>query len=196
MRPQTRDEEIVEFIGKMGVATATQIQRLFFPSINSCRARMQKLYECGLVKVHRNDTSSPNIYWTDGKKPIQIEHRLVVTEIYVRIMLMKTGTLETWEREPQWLGVRPDAFCKYIIPYGDKKRQCNRVFEVERWASKPFNQQKYEEFYMTDWRKLLNITQFPRILIITDKKVKFEETYNHINYVVVPTNLIGLLNHF
>jgi hypothetical protein len=197
MIPQARDEEIVEFIRNMGVVTASQIQRLFFPSINSTRARMQKLYKSGLVKVSRDDPASPNIYWIEGKKPIQLDHRLLVTEIYVHIKLMNKGTLKTWEREPQWGNLRPDAWCIYSIPYGDRLRQCNRCFEVERFASKPFNQQKYEDFYNEgSWKDKLNVNSFPKICIVTDKKVQIEETNNHISYVVIPTNLQGLESVF
>jgi hypothetical protein len=202
--PQARDEEICMFLKKTKLATTSQIERVFFSkckySGNVTRRRMLKLFDAGLVKRFQADFSSQYIYWIDGKKPVQKDHRLLITEIYVRVLTLGKGTLDTWECEPHWgekPDLIPDAFCKYIIPAGDKRRQCNRCFEVERWTGNQFNQQKYEDYYsLGTWKEQLNIASFPKIVIVTDKKIKIEDTDNHINYVVINTKLDKLESVF
>jgi hypothetical protein len=204
MIPQARDEEICAFIKSVGIASTSQIEKMFFShckySGNVARRRMQKLTEGNFVRRWQPDQSSQYVYWIDGKKPsqAQLEHKLIIADIYVAIRKMTIGYIEEWQREPQFDGIRPDAFLKYIIPMPDgRKKQCNRCFEVERMTGNEFNQKKYEKFYESnEWGKLLGISQFPRVVIVSDKRIAITETSNRISYVIIPTSLKNISSIF
>jgi DNA-binding Lrp family transcriptional regulator len=200
MIPQARDEEICVFLKNTGLATTSQIEKVFFShckySGNVVRRRMLKLFNAGLVKRYQADAASEFIYWLEGKKPSQVDHRLLVTDIYVAVRTMKNGYIENWQREPQLEGLRPDAFLKFIIPENGRKRQCNRFFEVERWTGNPFNQEKYEKYYEGGSWKSLAITSFPKVVIVTDKKIAINETRNGIVYTVLATDLKNIQSVF
>jgi hypothetical protein len=185
-----RDRKAIEFIQLVGAATTSQIVRVMGCSDAMARRRlniiMDELARAGdkSISRYRPDISSQYIYYT-GRRPAQTDHSLLVTEVYVKLFALP-GRIEVFEIEPVWDSLRPDAFCVFELRPG---LFCWFTVEVERLTGNPFNQKKYEDFKTSGkWRD--RFTAFPRVLIVTDKRIKITDTT--IRYTIVPTNLNGL----
>lgn len=189
---QPRDKEAIEFIQRMNVATTSQIERACYGGNNQVARRrlnaiMGELEKMGDRSINRYqpDISSQYIYYTGRKQPGRADHSIIVTEVYVRLLALP-GRIEVWELEPDWGPLRPDAFCVFEVRPG--------LFvwfsvEVERLTGNPFNQKKYEE-YRASKKWMDKFAAFPRVLIVTDKKVRIHTT--DIRFTIVPTSLTGI----
>lgn len=183
-----RDIQIVRWIDEtVGVATCAQVGKVFFPQQKSAdvltRKRMKVIADAGLVKRFKPELCGPYVYYK-GRQPGIADHQLTVTEVYTRLAALP-GKIATWEKEPVFGSLRPDAFCE-IVRGSLHYLYC---IEVERMTGNPLNQAKYESYYASgEWRK--RWPMFPRVLVVTDKKVKIESTY--IRFIIVPTDFKGL----
>jgi hypothetical protein len=85
-----RDARIAEVLDKVGVLSARQIQTLAFSldSYESCKRRLRKLHEYGMVKrLPRNYVADPYLYYLPKRKfglNSLLEHTLGINEVYVR----------------------------------------------------------------------------------------------------------------
>jgi hypothetical protein len=183
-----RDRKALGFVREAGVATTYQIQRVAYAggkyAAITARKRLAFLAKSSLLKRVRGHSAEEYLYWMEGKAPKQTDHSLLVTEFYVRLMDLP-GKIETWEREPDWGRLRPDAFCEL------SRGPLHYLFAVEaqRITGNPFNQDKYEQYYASgEWRK--HWPKFPRVIVITDRPPKITTT--NIMFIILPSSLEGV----
>lgn len=69
-----RDRELINFLEKGAMATAEQLNLLFFNSPVSCRRRLVRMYEMGWIDRVRADESLPYVYLKKGKEE-KITHK-------------------------------------------------------------------------------------------------------------------------
>ena len=158
-----RDQDIINFLDDFHIATSEQIHKLFFPGIavRSRNARLKYLLDTGFIKMTRSTIDNSYAYYV-GKKPYQIHHDLIRTELYTHLK-GKYNVLE-WHNEYTIGNIRSDAYC-YIrhngIPYP--------VF-VEIHLHNKFNFDKYKILCDTmDLKAVFSIV--PRVIICTDRSI-------------------------
>jgi len=115
-----RDIRILEYLTQVRVSTTEQIQEVFFKGLHHSIAyrRLSILVECKLVKRVRYRVSNKNIYiyYLDSKPSKRnLEHDLLITELYVRIRKCGFEILE-FERSPIVAGIVPDAIARFRRP--------------------------------------------------------------------------------
>ena len=154
-----RDQDIINFLEDFHIATSSQLHRLFYnlTSPRYTRKRLHYLCDCGHIKRARSTIDNSYAYYTD-RKPAQLHHDLIRTELYTSIK--SKYDLLNWHNEATVGHIRPDALC-YINHSGI-------VFPVlvEVHLSNKFDFDKYK----MDFRPILG-TQ-PRVIICTDREVK------------------------
>jgi hypothetical protein len=161
-----RVQNILEFIEKVRVCDITHVARMFFYknkySVINARKKLRDLVKDKKLKIIRNDTNMRHIYYID-KKPAQLQHKLILTELYVQ--LCRVYGKDNIEIEPEWAicNIRPDAFIKIKIG----KRLYMFFVEVQI-SNNPCNVQKYEATYQL--QKVFPEGVFPVVLFITDQK--------------------------
>lgn len=133
----TRDMEVVEFVKKYKVATTGIIQKVFFPSIKTCRRRLKLLVEAKQLKHIRDSINAEYIYYV--KPPKQFKHALAVVSVYAN--LNKKYIIQSFTLEPVLGKIRPDAMFAYI----DRGYSKIGFLEVEISHKAP-NIKKYQEF--------------------------------------------------
>jgi hypothetical protein len=185
-----RDMKAVEFVEAFGAAALSHVARAVFGSgkgaLDVARHRMKVLTDERLVKRYRTDMNAEYVYYAGAKAPHRQDHHLQLAALYTSILGL-TGAVETWQREPLWGGLRPDAYCVYR-----GKKRIHFAVEIER-NTNPFNQQKYESFLASgDYRKLF--PSFPWVLIVSAKPIKIATS--NIRYIVIPPSLDGIENIF
>jgi len=157
-----KDQSILNFIEDFHIVTSGQLQRLFYPhSYRYCMTRLAKLVRDGLIKKTVSTINNCHAYYI-GKKPVQIHHDLIRTEIYTHLSA-KFDVLE-WHNEYTFEHIRPDALC-YI-------RDHEIVFPVivEIHLNNKFDFDKYT----MDFIPIFGCK--PRVLIITDREVTIPHT--------------------
>jgi hypothetical protein len=181
-----RDKEIIRFIERVGVASTGQVERMFFseqkhPGVKA-RERLRAIVAAG--KLKRDRLYPGGQYFHFIKRPGLPEHSLLITDFYIALSKMP-GRIEVWELEPQFDHCRPDAFCEYVRG----RWHYLLCVEAERMTGNPLNQGKYEAFLAAGkWRD--RWPQFPRVVVLTDKRVNVKPT--EIRFIIVPTSLEGL----
>lgn len=108
-----RDNLIIEFLEKFKVATTTQIKDLFFPSINTCRRRLKKLYDMKKIKRTRDNINKDYIYFL--KEPKQLKHSLAIVNFYTNIY--KKYKITNYRIEPNLGSIQPDMLFTFIDEY-------------------------------------------------------------------------------
>jgi len=173
---------ILELIDKFKVCDVTQIARLYYRnnkySIQDAQLKLSRLVKEKTLKRIRNDINSRYIYYR-GKDPAQVHHKLLITEIYVRMALeFGESNIEIITEYTQIKGIRPDAFIKVI----NNKRIYYFFVEVHV-SNNPFDFQKYENTFISEaYTNVFPAGVFPSIIIISDKKV--EPVKSSLRYIV------------
>lgn len=177
-----RDQDIINLLDDFHIATTNQIHRLFFQntSYRYTTKRLEYLFNQNYIKRTKSTIDNCFAYYTD-KKPIQIHHDLIRSEIYSRIKI-KYDLLE-WSNEFTIESIRPDALC-YIKDNGI-------IFPllVEVHLSNKFNFDKY--LYLiknNDLKQIFGL--MPRVLIVTDRDIKIPSM--GIKFKVVDLDMKGL----
>ena len=86
-----RDEKIVRLVSQGKAFNRNQIEKLFFnqkDSTRKCQLRLKKITESGKLNKIIRSPHEPAIYYY-GKKPLNIDHVLLVNEVYTSIMSQK-----------------------------------------------------------------------------------------------------------
>jgi hypothetical protein len=176
-----RDQDILNFLEEFHIATSSQLHRLFFsktsPQYSS--KRLLDLSEQGHIRRTQNTIGNGYAYYAD-KKPVQLHHDLIRTEVYTSIKA-KYNVLE-WQNEAPIERIRPDALC-YINHSGI-------VFPVliEIHLSNGFNFDKYK----MDFKPIFGVN--PRVLICTDRELKLPQLA--IKFKIVGLDMAGLESLF
>lgn len=170
-----RDEAALEFIEKFRVAKTSAISSLFYPSVRVAQIRLATLCGHGVLK-REHDTYGPEfIYYI--KKPANLRHALLLSDFYVAFSLRVE--IRNFAIEPEVLGIRPDALTAYIE--GGKPQVAFVEIEI---SNKGFDIGKYERLKQSgEYRK--SFPMFPRLIVVTDKKVP----QSPLDIVIIPTDL-------
>lgn len=185
---QARDKKILEFIEKFKVATTSQIEKEFFikhkQSARLARRRLKKLYDAKLIKRERSHINYEYVYYFE--KPKQIRHQVLVVGFYQAVK--KHGKIIEFTPEKGMGGIRPDAVCKIA------KNNHLHLFCIEvELSNNGFNQDKYEQFYISrEYKKWFPV--FPKVIIVSDKKINV--TPSKIKYIQISTDMEGIESIF
>lgn len=165
-----RDINLIEFLKENKVADTNTLSTIFFnSSLRSCQHRLKKLVDNGDIKAFRPDILSQNIYYVK-KKPTSFKHALKVTQFIAE--LHKLGI--------EILKIKTPYKCGNMI--ADSLIICRingdvKIIWLEVELCKFFNISKYETmYYSRKWKEVL--PTFGSIVVVTDKKVKTNNTFN------------------
>lgn len=182
-----RDQDVINFIEEFHISTSNQIHRLFFKdiSIRYSRSRLDYLYKEKFIKRTRSTIDNCHAYYIH-KKPVQMHHDLIRSELYSRLKNLY-NVLE-WNNEQPIVNIRPDATC-FINDH-------NIIFPVfiEIHLNNKFNFEKYEELVKNnDMKAIFGI--IPRVLICTDRDITIKPNVG-IKFKVINLEKDSLVNLF
>lgn len=176
-----RDERILELVGSGTAFRRDQIERIMFRQKDGKRKaqlRLQLLADSGRIKKIIRSPHEPAIYCL--KKPRNIDHFLIINEVYCAIMTQKKSWHNVkWRWSYPLMGgkVWADAMID-IMDLMNNRRHVIFV-EVERYADRKFEKDaKYLAISKMDWTKeewaIREPTRilFPAILVVTETKLK------------------------
>jgi hypothetical protein len=180
---QARDEKIMELVEAGTALTRSQIERIIFKQKNGKRktqARLQILTDAGRIKKLIRNPHEPAIYFT--KKPRNIDHYLLINEVYCAIMSQKKSFyIVKWKWSYPLLGGKLWADAMVDVYDQMNKRRHVIFIEVERYADKRFEKDaKYSGIASMNWTKeewaIKEPTRilFPAILIVTECELKIK----------------------
>jgi hypothetical protein len=191
----SRDQDIFNFLEEFHIASANQIQKLFFNNKTKrySRLRLEYLYNQGHLKRTRSTVDNCYAYYLE-KKPVQIHHDLVRSELFVN--LKNRYTILDWSNESPVVNIRPDAVAyfqnnsfAYIKDHGIEFP----VF-IEIHLNNKFNFDKYQELIKkVDLRSIFD-NKMPRVIICTDRQVTVPNI--GIKFKVVGINMKGIESIF
>lgn len=169
-----RDRAIVEAVEQFGILDTEQIARLFFTGSQGQRVaqrRLKGLTDKGKLNRCRESIDLPCWYYT-GKRPKQAEHRLAVNWVYTWLFskLKQWERLESFEHEPDYKTVRPDALAAIRNTVTGKMRLY--FIEADMSGNGFDKASKYNRLFATSgygsawWAE--SAERFPAILIVTE----------------------------
>lgn len=180
-----RDIEIIEFLKLNKCADTETLSHIFFnSSLRACQNRLKKLADNGNIKAFRENILTQNIYYV-RRKPISYKHALKVTQFIAELHKLNIEIIKY--RVPYKVGnVIADAL--FVIKVNN---QAIPIFlEVE--LTKFFDLEKYQRlYYSRDWKEVFPM--FPRVVVITDKKVKTDRKIDIIKIDTVFSNIKELI---
>lgn len=177
-----RDQDIINFLESFHIATTSQIHRLFFAGTSDryTRKRLKHLFDKKLVKRDRSTINNDYAYYIE-RKPCQVHHDLLRTEIYTQLK-QQYNVLE-WNNEYPVMNIRPDSFA-YISDHGIPFP----VF-IEIHLNNKFNFDKYKELLENaDLKAIYGI--MPRVIIVTVQEIKVPNI--GIKFKVINLDMKGL----
>jgi len=174
-----RDERIMGLVGLGTAFTRSQIERVIFKgSKRKAQTRLQVLSDSGRLKKIIRSPHEPAIYCL--KKPRNIDHYLLINEIYCAVMSQKKSWhIVKWQWSyPIMEGkIWADAM---VDIYDQLNKRRHVIFvEVERYADRKFEKdKKYSAITSANWTKeewaIKEPTRilFPAILVVTECKLE------------------------
>lgn len=180
-----RDEHICELISEGSAFTRAQIQQLFFSKQKDgerkCQLRLSLMSKRKQIKQWLRSPHEPAIYYI--KKPRNIDHVLLINDVYCSLMTQKKSWYTInfrWNYNVLNGRVWADAMA-IIYTQPDRKGKQVVFIEVERHPSKRFDKPEiYKKIFDSDWtREEWCVTTkekyvFPSILIVTEEDLKFQ----------------------
>jgi hypothetical protein len=178
-----RDQDIINFLEDFHIATSNQIHKLFFSniSIRYSRTRLDYLQKEGYIKRTKSTIDNCFAYYIN-KKPSQIHHDLIRSELYSHIK--KQYTVLEWNNEQTIVNIRPDALC-FINDH-------DIVFPVliEIHLNNKFNFDKYSDLIKNnDIKAIFGI--MPKVLICTDREMTIKQNIG-LKFKLIDLNMNGL----
>lgn len=168
-----RDKRIVRELEEHKVLNTYQIALLIFEgksALRKAQQRLKKLVQDRKIKRIRLALDEPYIYYLQSATG-RFKHLLAVNWVYVWVIknLCSWQQLWCWEYEPNYKGIRPDAF------YGIRNVATGEIkfyfVELDRSHNLWDKTIKYNTFYQSgnyaelSWAKQAKV--FPTILVIT-----------------------------
>lgn len=180
-----RDIEIIEFLKLNKCADTETLSHIFFnSSLRACQNRLKKLVDNGNIKAFRENILTQNIYYV-RRKPISYKHALKVTQFIAELHKLNIEIIKY--RVPYKLSnIIADAL--FIIKINN---QAIPIFlEVE--LTKFFDLEKYQRlYYSRAWKEVF--PTFPKIIVITEKKVKTDKKLDIIKIDTAFSNIKELI---
>ncbi len=177
-----REQDVICLLEDFHVATTNQIYNLIYPKtcLRYAQSRLSFLKKQEIIKQIRSTIDNCNAYYIN-KKPVQIHHDLIRTELYTN--MNKLYTVLEWHNECSIVNIRPDALA-YIKDNGI-------VFPifVEIHLSNKFNFDKYSELIKTN-DLITMFGSIPRVIICTDRNITIPNM--KIRFRKVDINMRGL----
>lgn len=169
MQMTERDYKILEFL-TIAPSNTNIIADYLGASLQVVQRRLLKLYEYEYVKRWRIDINSNYIYYVDGKKPKDLGHMLLLSQLYV--WWTKQGyDIKLFKREvPLYKGIRSDGIA--AVDRGNGLEVI--ILEVDVWTRPQDKVKKYENYKDNKGYKDLANTM-PTLLFVTNKSVKSRE---------------------
>lgn len=176
-----RDERILELVQHGTAFRRDQIERIIFRQKDGKRKaqlRLQILADSGRIKKIVRSPHEPTIYCL--KKPRNIDHFLIINEVYCAIMSQKKSWhIVKWQWSYPLMGGKVWADAMIDIYDQMNKRRHVIFVEVERYADRKFEKDtKYQAISKMDWtneewaiREPTRIL-FPAILVVTECNLK------------------------
>jgi hypothetical protein len=182
-----RTWDIIEFIEKFRVADITHIVRMFYPvskaSMRNAQVKLSGLVEEGTLKRRRNDINCKYYYYI-GKELAQVQHKLLITELYVS--LCSKFAPKHVECIPEYTkldGIRPDAFVAVL-----SGKRTYLYFVEAQISNNSCDLEKYERAFQYNKQiKVFPEGIFPTVLYITDQRVSLQS--KNFNVITMGTNL-------
>lgn len=170
--------QVIDLVERLGAVNTKQITQLFFAGLNQpdivARRRLAQIAKDSEIKREKDPLTGQYVYFT---KKAQLQHKLLRTEFYCRL-LKGSGKLMQFEPEYTVDNVRADAFAAY-----EYRGKGYLMFVEVQLCNVPVDIAKYERlYYSRNW----TWPAFPRIVVITDKKVV---NNSRLTVRVIPTNL-------
>jgi hypothetical protein len=154
-----RINAILSLVERFKVVELSHVVRLYYKdkygNINA-QKRLTAMCRDGLLKRKRSNVNLRYYYYL-GKEPAQVQHKLMLTELYVNMCCKHGISNVTCTPEYTIEGVRPDAYIEVI----DRNRKYLFFVEVQI-AHTPVDLAKYEMLY----RKKPFGDAFPTILVL------------------------------
>jgi hypothetical protein len=180
------ENRLFDLIDTFGAATTSQVQKLIYPEMEPKAARryaqdrLKMLVENKHLKRYRSDLNSEYIYFM--KKTPFIHHQVLLVNVYLAFLRMN-GDLIEFTPEVVMGDIRPDA----KVEYDDGENTHFVLVEIHR--NNAFNQEKYEQFFVTKaWKQ--HFEAFPKILIVSDRRVKLQPS--KVPFYIVRSDLKGI----
>lgn len=184
---QDRDYELIEFLNNNKCADTESLSHIFFnSSLRSCQHRLKKLSNIGEVKSFRENILTQNIYYTK-RKPSSYKHALKVTQFIAELKKLDIEILKI--KTPYAIG-NMIADSLIICRFNEDVK----IIWLEVELTKFFNLTKYEDlYYSRKWKEVL--PSFGSIVVVSDKKVNTNNTFNIIKLKTDFSNIEELLKH-
>lgn len=173
-----RDREVVSLVRRLGAANTDQVRALMFrfpTGLRKAQERLSVLVKRGELNRCRIAPNEPYVYYI-GRRPGQLEHRVMVSWAYVHIV---TG-LASWERLDEWRledvcgDIRSDAVAGIrIVPTSEWRY----IFVEADYSDNPFSKvvaynRLYEsQAYLGAWWAE-TAKRFPSILVVTHSQTR------------------------
>lgn len=176
-----RNQDVINFISEFHVATSSQIQRLIYPeSYRYCMKELKKMRNDGYIKKMISTINNCHAYYID-RKPVQIHHDLIRSELFINIR--EKFNITSWSNETPIKNIRPDAFC-FVSDHG-----ISFPLFIEIHLSNKFDFDKYKELIRTaDLKAMFGI--IPRVLICTDRNIVIPNI--GVKFKIVELDMSGL----
>jgi DNA-binding Lrp family transcriptional regulator len=122
---QERDKKVIQWLSRVGLASADQVSRMFGFSEPPILRRLQKLREAGIVGGKKIDSDYPVIFWSKisyfdlpikQPNPGAFEHDYKLTNLHIWLAQQYPGSSITTDRE-----LRRDQDAGHIIPKKGKR---------------------------------------------------------------------------
>lgn len=175
-----RDTQVIDFLTQFKIASASSIERLFYPSRRIAQRKLTNLVNEKQIARIRNSVVNEYLYFVK-KLPPQTRHNLLITEFYSQ--LVKRYGKVKFKREPEYGSIRPDALFGYEINGFGRIG----ILEVEI-SNKGFDWKKYENFYKNEVKNFWVVP--PMLIIISDtitNDIKLKE--KGIETIIIKTDM-------
>ena len=185
IRLTPRDEAIIDFLNNCKCADTQTLCNIFFNGkLRAAQLRLKALSDHKYIKFYRENVISPNIYYVQ-RKPAQLRHSLILSRFIGKLYAAGIEVLKY--KIPMKVGpIIADGFI--CINYNDDPK----IFLVEVENSKYFTTSKYinlkESFAYKEKFPIM-----PSIIVITDKKIKYDDRLDIIQLNTDLSNMENLL---
>lgn len=166
MRLTNRDQKIKEFLEDIIVADTKTLAALFFDGkLRTAQKRLKILVDNNYIKCFRTDILSSNIFYSKTK-PKNWKHKILFSRF---LGILKENNIEIIKYKTPFIvgDIIADGFLCL------KVNEEIKIFFLEVELTKYFNTDKYIDlYYSRKWKE--KIPLFPPIIVITNKKIKYE----------------------
>lgn len=128
-RVTERDLELLRALGRMRLATTSQIRRLFFTGRTATTRRLEKLHALGLLRVHLLELNAENLYGLSPKgRTLLVAEGMSAEELHVQRSIVRPDAHLVALNDVRValvlaIRARPDVQVEFFYADHDLKRQ-------------------------------------------------------------------------